>query len=251
MVSKIFLLGGHDLEMAEIKHILDECKIKYFDAGLTWDNAQLSRYEAELERYADDPFYAIYGVELREDDAVMVPLNYYRVRHHNECINMPTSLEQVALLLDFPLTDRQKYIAANDKGYIPAMLEAGASMEEIAEIRRLDQMEQGITQIDIDMAEQAILEKVVDGGVTIVKSLTKRFTSVCDRLFPYNRLIVYCEDELVYYGEKMMNVANYFTPQVMTGNAYYGGGKEGYFGIKLQSDQDRTTYLDEILNLVK
>ncbi|WP_243347960.1 hypothetical protein [Parabacteroides sp. FAFU027] len=251
MVKKIFLLGGHDLEMAEIKHILDERKIKYFDAGLSWENAQLANYRDELEEYADDPMYVIYGVELREERPVMIPLNYYRVRHHNECINMPTSLEQVALLLDYPLTDRQKYIAANDRGYIPAMQAAGASPEEIAEIRRLDQMEQGITQIDIDMAEQAILEKVVDGGVTIVKSLTKRFTSICDRMFPYNRLIVYCEDELVYYGEEMMNVANNFTSQVMTGNAYYGGGKEGYFSIKLQSEKDRTAYLDEILNLVK
>ncbi len=251
MVSKIFLLGGHDLEMSEIKHILDERKIKYFDAGLTWDNALLSHYEEELELYANDPLHVIYGVELRESESDVIPLNYYRVRHDNECINFPTSLEQVASLLDYPLTDRQRYIAANDKGYIPAMLSAGATQDEIAEILRLDRLEQGITQIDIDMAEQAILGKAMEEGVMIVKSLTKRFSSICDRLFPYERLIIYSDNELVYYGKKMMRVAAYFQPYISQGIAYCGGGQEGYFSIKIQSDKDRSAYLDQILHIVR
>ncbi len=39
----IFLLGGHDLEMQEIRNILEEKQLKYFDYNLAW-GAKLSSY---------------------------------------------------------------------------------------------------------------------------------------------------------------------------------------------------------------
>ena len=32
----VFLLGGHDLEMAEIKQILEEHRVRYYDYNLVW-----------------------------------------------------------------------------------------------------------------------------------------------------------------------------------------------------------------------
>ena len=41
----IFLLGGHDLEMQEIKNILAEKKLTYHDHNLKW-GARLSSYSS-------------------------------------------------------------------------------------------------------------------------------------------------------------------------------------------------------------
>lgn len=58
----IFLLGGHDLEMAEIRRIVIECK----DYGLSWNNAISSAYSKITNQKAnsdggDDGFFGISG----------------------------------------------------------------------------------------------------------------------------------------------------------------------------------------------
>ena len=63
--KKVFLLGGYDLEMLEIKKILDSENVEYKDKNLSWENANLSAYEQELELYNDDSI--IYGIELEID----------------------------------------------------------------------------------------------------------------------------------------------------------------------------------------
>jgi len=49
MKKQIFLLGGHDLEMMEIKQLLKNFPdILVFDKGLNWENAEISKYEEVL-----------------------------------------------------------------------------------------------------------------------------------------------------------------------------------------------------------
>lgn len=129
---RLFLLGGHDLEMWTIKQMLeerDDCAVA--DKQLHWDNALLSAYEEELSNNAD---FEIYGIELRED--ITAPDNYISIDHHNDRSGQPSSLEQVASLLGVTLTQYQQLVAANDKGYISAMMALGASKEKIDEIRK-------------------------------------------------------------------------------------------------------------------
>ncbi len=59
-------------------------------------------------------------------------------------------------MLGAGLTHRQQLVAANDRGYIPAMLEAGASESEIACIRSLDRAAQGISAEDERLAAEDI-----------------------------------------------------------------------------------------------
>lgn len=66
----IFLLGGHDLEMAEIRRIVKECGMECKDHGLSWSNSKLSAYNKILNQkvysYAVD--VAFFGISGRAID---------------------------------------------------------------------------------------------------------------------------------------------------------------------------------------
>jgi hypothetical protein len=223
--SFTFLLGGHDLEMAEIRKILDERGIIYHDRKLGWNNAKLSSYSDVLND--EDRFI---GIELTTD--IDPPKNYLLIDHHNENADKPSAIEQVAALLNIELTREQQLISANDKGYIPAMEAYGASADEITEIRRRDREAQGVNKEDEMFAEQSITENLtIEGGITVVKSLTSKFSTITDRLYPCNKLLIYTDNELNYYGEEVALIIQEFEKLIKNGNAYHGGGEYGYFGI--------------------
>lgn len=227
--SFVFLLGGHDLEMFEIEKILKSEGIQYFDEKLEWNNALLSQYTKKLNT---QDFFV--GVELVTDTET--PEHYLLIDHHNEHSSKPSSIEQVAKLLDIELTRDQQLVAANDRGYIPAMLEMGATPEVVADIRKRDKVAQGVTDEDERLAEQSIQENlIVEKGITIIKSLTSRFATITDRLFPYSQLLIYTDHELTCYGEGVSALITSFEKLVKQQKAYSGGGEKGFFGVGLNS----------------
>ncbi len=226
-LHKLFLLGGYDLEMLTIKQLLEGrvgCVV--LDKHLQWHNARLSAYQNELRQFPDS---VIYGIELKED--VPLPRNYVRIDHHNGCSNKPSALEQVAQVLGVALNRCQQLVAANDRGYIPAMQALSASAEEIADVRRLDREAQGVSDEDELLAEQSIAKNRSHcGGLIVVKALTPRFSPICDRLFPYHRLLVYTDTEWVFYGEGKKELTILYADEIQEGKVYHGGGDEGYIG---------------------
>lgn len=207
----LFLLGGYDLEMLTIKQMLEgKAGCIILDKHLQWDNARLSSYQDELCRFAS---YDIYGIELQED--IPLPRNYHRIDHHNDWADKPSSLEQVAEILGETLSPYQQLVAANDRGYIPAMLALGASQEEIDDIRRKDREAQGVTEEDETLAEKAIAESLyIYKGVTVVKAFTSRFSPICDRLYPYKRLLIYTDAEWMFYGEGKEKLVRLFAEDI-------------------------------------
>src|SRR3989339_778061 len=115
MSDKLFLLGGQDLEMLEIKKLLERENIAYKDKNLKW-GAKLSDYQNELSFSG-----TIYGIELEAD--IELPKNciYIEIDHHGKNDHEKSSLEQVAKILGIELTREQKLIAANDSRYISGM----------------------------------------------------------------------------------------------------------------------------------
>lgn len=226
-VTKLFLLGGYDLEMLTIKQILEgkeDCMVQ--DRHLHWENALLSAYNDALQQYKD---VDVYGIELRED--VPIPPNYHRIDHHNEWYRKPCALEQVAEILGLTLNRYQQLVAANDKGYIPAMQQLYATEEEIADIRKRDRAAQGVTAEEEVLGVKAISENLEKHGVlTIVKALTSRFSPICDRLFPYQRLLIYTDSEWMYYGEGKAELVKQFASEIEQKKVFYGGGVNGYIG---------------------
>ena len=251
--SGVFLLGGYDLEMQEIKKILDSRPdILLFDERLQWNNANLSAYEPVLNRYGDISKVMIYGIELRENGAFPIPSNYCLIDHHNKYSTNTSALEQVAEILNIELTWEQKLIAANDRGYIPEMQRLGASPEEIRQIRFRDRMAQGVTEEDELLAVKAIEKRTIEQGVIIVQSESNRFSPVCDRLFPYEKLMIYTDDELMYYGQGKERLTAHFDSEIKAGNMFHGGGAEGYFGAAkgVYSVKEIVSLKNEIIQLI-
>lgn len=244
----IFLLGGHDLEMAEIRRIVNECGIECKDHDLEWNNAKLSAYSNSL-----DETNIFVGVELVSD--IPQTKNYIHIDHHNENSNENSSIEQVIELLhnragiEVKMTRDIQLIAENDKGYIPAMLKIGATKEEVEDIRQRDRKAQGVTEKDEILADESIRNNLkVEEGITIVKSLTSKFSTITDRLFPFDKLLIYTDEELTYYG-KGANKLNLLFPKLSDENKiYYGGGEDGYFGINPNSlDLNASQFVKKII----
>ena len=223
-----FYLGGHDLEMLEIKRMLQDQGyiegVNLFDRNLEWHNAYLSAYSDDILRERINV-----GIELKED--IKPPPYYISIDHHNERIDEPSSIEQVAELLATPLNRKQLLIAANDKGHIPAMQSMGASEEEILEIRLQDRIAQGVTQEHEEEAKRAIANQIVVDGIAVIKTQSDKFSPIADRMYQKNHLLIYSDKELTYYGTARDLLANAFSDLISAQKAYYGGAQNGFFGI--------------------
>lgn len=230
MSKRIFLLGGNDLEMTTIKNLLVNAGEQFETHDLRWDNAKLSCYEKTLEEYGNSPDYQIYGIELNED--IPHPDNYVRIDHHNDFANKPSSLEQVATLLGLAMDRHMQLVAANDSRYIPGMIKLGASREEIDDIRRADRAAQGVSEDDNErLAEESLKScKGEASNLYVVKSLTSKFSTICDRMYPYRRLLIYNDDVAEFYGEGVNDLTSLFKSELDAKKMYHGGGDSGYLG---------------------
>ncbi len=230
----LFLIGGADLEMLTIKRLLTTNGFaegeNMADYHLAW-GAKLSDYQ---NLFNDTQTFV--GIELTQDTDP--PPHYINIDHHNENSRKSSSLEQVVELLKnefgiaIEFTRDLQLIAANDRGYIPAMIEMGATPEEIADIRQRDREAQGVTEEDERLAEQSIHNHLtVENGITVVKSLTSHFSAITDRLYPCEKLLIYTNHELTYYGEGISRLTLALDDLVKQKRAYWGGGERGFFGI--------------------
>ncbi|MBL0708445.1 MAG: hypothetical protein JJW00_05295, partial [Sulfurimonas sp.] len=219
----IFLLGGYDLEMLTIKLLLKSNNIKYIDKSLKW-GAKLSDYKDELSMAG-----TIYGIELEED--MDRPQNYVGIDHHNNYSHKPSSIEQVAKLLEIELTRHQKLVALNDRSYIKGMESIDASEDEIEYIRKLDREAQGISQDDENLAIESISESK---NSHIIYAKTSKFSAISDRIYnKFQKYIIYNDTKIVFYGYKIENIISFLNIQNITKiNYYYGGGDFGFIGIK-------------------
>lgn len=239
----VFLIGGYDLEMQEIKNILAEHNCQYIDKKLNW-GAKLSSYQ----EYFDNKEFnekTFVGIELIKD--CDVPGKYIEIDHHNENKSLPSSIQQVANLLDIELDRRQVLISANDSGYIKGLIEQNASDKEIVEIRSEDRKAQGITEEDEVKATESVKNnsKFTD-SLLVIESLTNRFSAVCDAVFvsaenyeKYKKIIIYDENEVDYYfynkdGNIISRLEELVKKEVTPENGYsFSGGSEesGFFGV--------------------
>ncbi len=244
--EKVFLLGGHDLEMETIKEMTfkqPDCKV--FDLDLAWDNAKLSAYRDVIDWHSNSNIYA---VELQED--MELPVRYHRIDHHNDMNGRPSSLEQVAALLGVELNRYQMLVAANDSGYIPAMKALGATDEEILEIRLRDRAAQGVTEDDERLAEQSLRDGTVRSyNIVVVKSQTSKFSTICDRVYPYKRLLIYTDQEWVFYGEGKSELVERLSEVIRQNKVFHGGGDNGYIGsVKGAYKQEE---IEQFVNQIK
>ena len=195
-----FFLGGNDAEMATIKALLDKEGVSYSDAKLGW-GAAASAYGDEIAKVSQEGKVPV-TIELNADTPL--PDNVIEVDHHNDKADRPASILQVCELLGVKPTREMQLIAANDSGYIPAMLAMGATKEEINMVRYKDRAAQGITPEQERQAEEALKNAREICGVTVVKMPHSKTATVTDRLFdpdkPQNVAIFSGDGEINYFG---------------------------------------------------
>lgn len=245
--NAIFLLGGHDLEMLEIMEMFESKKLTVYDENLQWDNAKLSKYGEKLN---DTDIFV--GIELVTD--IKPPVNYLLIDHHNENAEKPSAIEQVADLLGITLNNDQQLVAANDKGYIPAMEAMGATPKEIEDIRSRDRKAQGAIDEDERLGEKSIKEhSYYKGDLLIVKSLTNRFSTITDRLWgKTNKLLIYNEESLTYYGQNIDKLITQFSVLIEEKTAYYGGNPPGFFGVDFKKIkfEEKVIITNKLIDLI-
>ncbi len=238
-----FFLGGHDLEMITIRELVARhtpCVIH--DRLLHW-GAKASDYRAEIARALETGATPVL-IELRQD----LPLPPEKIRiidHHGAQAghDKPTSLEQVFALLSLPdtLWDRHlQLVAANDRGYIPAMLELDASREEIASIRQQDRHAQGITAAEEQAAEAAAqqLDWLFDGRLVVAHLPHNKTAALVDRLqlgqwgqngAGCDNILVFSPREVNFFGDgQAVHALNLEFP-----GGWYGGDLpvKGFWGL--------------------
>ena len=176
--NMVVFAGGYDGEMIAIINACREAGVEVMDKHLGW-GASVDSYTEEIEKVISEGMTPVL-VELGGAEQVSGAII---VDHHNENVGKPASIIQILDLLGVEPSREQQLIAANDNGYIPAMLALGATAEEVAKVRYADRAAQGITPEQEIEAERAIAAAEVVNGVTIVRMAHSKTATVCDRLF--------------------------------------------------------------------
>jgi len=206
----VFFLGGQDLEMAVIRELLEEAGARFFDGRLGW-GAKASSYEEEIRACLEGGGRPVL-VELT-DDLDLDPEGVIVADHHGKEAgrDAPTSIEQVFRLLELPperWSRRLELVAANDRGGPPALAQAGATREEIAEIRAADRAAQGVTEEEERQAAGAAekAEGRAGGRLTVARLPLDKTTPLVDRLHPelggpgFENLLVLSPGEVNFFG---------------------------------------------------
>ena len=203
MEKLFFFLGGNDLEMVEIKNILNANALPFADKGLSWHNATASAYLEQIRQAVADNFKPVL-VELKADIAEDVLAQCVIVDHHDANIAREASVLQVLALLGLEPNWRQRLIAANDSGYIPAMLKLGATRQEIEQIRLEDWKAQNISDELIAEALTAYRNAQTVNGVLVIDMEHFCFAPVTDSAFwvqkRQNILFKFREGRTLYFG---------------------------------------------------
>lgn len=217
MKNLFFFLGGMDAEMVQIQKRLAEAGASFSTKGLGW-GAHASAYATEIAQ-ASAEGKTIVLVELDnmsapktewspEKVAVVLPEGTVVVDHHGERAGEPASILQVLTLLGLEPNRWDNLIAANDSGFISAMLAMCATPEEVASVRLVDRTAQGITpEMEVE-AERAISQAEISGRLTVVHMVHSKSATVTDRLHKgaggpgYDQLLIVSGDgEKNFFGD--------------------------------------------------
>jgi hypothetical protein len=211
------------------------------DWGASWDKLEEEIKQAIKQSKEEEK--QVYGVELKGDANGAVNIDHHRYDDDDRS-NPDSSIEQVAKILGVDLSIDEQFIAANDKGFIPAMLELGKNLgisesdlkEIVANIRMRERQVQGITMEQEAQAEEAISKL---GEISNKQALIKvedlphsKTATITDRLFGKydNLLITSTNGETNFFGKtEIIKALNDKFPkgwsggQLDQGSGFWGG----------------------------
>lgn len=280
--ERLWVVPSNDLEAKTIIEMLERNGENYIVTGQTW-GASWDGLEDEIKsgiKEAKQAGKKIYGVELKG-----YPEGCFNIDHHiyydatydtgvstmdyktgkqavdwkgtplftDDRSNSKSSIEQVAEILGVELTIDEKFVAANDKGFIPAMEELGEELgiakedlqEIISNIRMRERVIQKITMEQEAQAEEAVaalgeIDKKQE--YILVDNLPhSKAATITDRLYgKYENLLITSTDgETNFFGKTLIiEMLNEKFPggwsggQLEQGNGYWGIPKGDQEAIK-------------------
>lgn len=253
--SLVFFLGGYDLEMESILHLLQKhvSPGQIHDHHLAW-GARASAYNTELDSVFHEGKRPVL-IELTVDRPL--PATCILIDHHNERsgADQPTSLEQIFRLLELPEREWTRWhalVAANDRGYLPEMAAMGATTEEMISIRSADRRSQGIREFEEQQAIDAVARRTIHAGgqLTRIDLPHSRTAAAADRMerllggAGYYNLIVGTPSSVSFFGEgSLIDVLKQNFP-----GGWWGGAlpERGYWGSATDIERVFPTVIDAI-----
>lgn len=241
--KRFWIVPNNDLEAKIIIDMLEKNEEEYMITGQRW-GASWENLEEEIKEEIDvaKKYRTVYGVELQGDSNGAINIDHH-IYGGDDRSNPKASIEQVAEILGVELTLDEQFVAANDKGYIPAMEKLGTELgiseedlkEIIANIRMRDRETQGVTLEQEAQAQEAVerLGEITEKRAYIQLDLPHSKTStVTDRLYgKYDNLLITSEDgETNFYGTtEIIQMLNERFPggwsggQLDQGSGFWGG----------------------------
>lgn len=188
LANDAYFLGGYDLEMVTIRDWLMQLGARLYDRRLAW-GAKSSAYAEELAAELQVGRRVVL-IELEDDlelgQRAAVGQAVW-IDHHGSRSgrNAPTALRQVFELLDGRPSEWTRWfdlVDANDRGHIPALLERGATTEELLAVRAADRAAQGISAVEEQAGREAAMRaELQEGGRwTLVRLPHGRTTVAAD-----------------------------------------------------------------------
>lgn len=243
--KRLWVVPSNDLEAKTIIEMLERNGENYIVTGQTWGASWEKLEEKVLFEMgkAEENGLQIYGVELQGDSADAINIDHHTYGNDDRS-NPKSSIEQVAEILGVELTIDEKFVAANDKGFIPAMEklgeELGISQEDLQEIisniRMRDRLAQGVT-VEQEAEAQEAVEKLGEikekqKYILVDKLPHSKTSTITDRLYgKYENLLVTSTDgETNFYGTtQIIEMLNEKFPggwsggQLEQGSGFWGG----------------------------
>jgi hypothetical protein len=242
-----YFLGGVDLEMTEIRNLLEEVGLgaRIVDHSLRW-GALASAYEPEIRAAlaaGETPVLIELSDDLPEDidRGRLVVIDHHGVRAG---VAKPSSLRQVFDLAGAPRdarwTRQRALVEANDVGHIPAMRALGASAEEIRAVRDADRAAQGVTDATEAESRLALAGAQKRGSLLIVRTTAANSSAIGDFVTPEyggpgaENLVVVMPDKVAFFGSGAVVQALADVP-----GCWYGGAlpEHGYWGANVENER--------------
>lgn len=249
-MKKFFIVPANDGEAVEIRKILSANKVAHIVTrqpwGATWANLEPEVAQAVESFLSANPDAQVHGVELGGParwNAINIDHHVYRDENRS---NEKSSIEQVAALLNIELTRHQSLIAANDKGYIPALIAAGATTNEIKIVRAQDRLSQGVTPDQEAQAVADINSAEVRDGKWLVRCPKGATSAITDRIYgQYSELITVDgqNGKWIYFGARHQEF--YALTDGETHARWYGGDpKSGFSGVEKPTSETQAKILN-------
>ena len=130
MENRLWITPNNDLEAKTIVEMLQREGEDFLVTGQAW-GASWEKLEEELKAKIEEAKReqkTVYGIELQGDSDGAINVDHHTYGEDDRS-NPKSSIEQVAEILGVEISLDEKFISANDKGYIPEMEKLGKELE--------------------------------------------------------------------------------------------------------------------------